>query len=229
MANYSGSWDTLFWSPREISALASDLAEWGKTVEDSVKAAYTTIDNLGRSQDWIGKLFNDLANFMNDQKGFFEHSLNVLAIEIPSALDSSARIDAEASQAAYTPYTPTVLVADYEIALTADDNTGELAFNSINVQTASQDFVNCFNTARENLDSYKSNFDSLFRSIFGVKTQAYEKYIYTVDSTYNACLENFQAFVDMFNTKAAEAEAAINAADTSSAQQVNNISSVGSI
>ena len=37
MGDYSGRFDTLYWSPAEVRDLASNLSTWGKDFEDNIK------------------------------------------------------------------------------------------------------------------------------------------------------------------------------------------------
>ena len=224
MADYQGNWDTLYWSPSEIAALATDLASWGEQVEASIKEAYNVVNNLGTTQDWTGKLFNDLAKLMNDQKGFFTHNITILAEEIPSNMNESARADANASDASFASYTPATLSQDYEVEMTSDDGTGILTFNEANVQTANEQFVNAFTTAKENLDQYQYHFNSLFNEILSNKAEAYEKYKYVVEDTVAKSTELFQTFCEAFVNNAKAAEEAIKAADAAAAAQADNIS-----
>lgn len=226
MGNYVGKLDTLYWSPSEIAQLATDLSSWGAEIETNIKAAYTSVDSLGTSGAWTGKLFNDLANLMNDQKGLFQESVRVLAEEIPSNLNSSARADAEASQASFASFTAATVYNDYEVTLTDDDGTGRLTFEEGTVETANSEFLTALTTAQENLNKYQSNFNSLFNEILSTRARAYIRYRSIVEHTVSVCIEKFSEIAQTYADNAKAAQTAIQEADVAAATQADNITNL---
>lgn len=226
MGDYKGKFDTLYWSPSEIAQLATDLSNWGSEVETSIKAAYAAVDSLGTSGAWTGKLFNDLADLMNDQKGLFQDAIRVLVEEIPTNLNSSAKADADASEAAFVNFTAAPISNDYEITLTEDDGTGILTFDEASVEQANTDFNTSLQTAVENLNSYQSNFNLLFNEILSSRARAYTKYRSIVEHTVSTCIQKFQEFSETFLNNAQAAQDAIKTADETSAAQADNITNL---
>ncbi len=223
MGDYQGKWDTLHWSPSEIAQLATDLSNWGAEIESNIKAAYKAVDSLGTSGAWTGRLFNDLANLMNDQKGLFQESIRVLAEDIPSNLNASAKATADASLASFANFSLATIFNDYEIMLTEDDGTGRLTFEEGTVDTAFSEFYNALKTAQDNLSKYKFNFNSLFNEILSVRASAYSKYRSIVEHTVSVCDEKFAEFAKAFTDNATAAQTAIREADVASANQADNI------
>lgn len=219
-----GLLDRLYWSPEELADLATELSRIAtEEIEVYIKEAYTHVDELGTSKAWTGKLFNDLADLMNDQKGLFETNIKILAEEIPGKLSESANADARASDAPLPTYTPSSVSSDYEVTLTDDDGTGTLTFEAETVGEKNTAFTTALKNALDGLNHYKEEFSKILDEALSTKARAYSAYIGVAERVHAQCSEKFTEFSTTYIEKAQASEEAINAADTESGEKAEEI------
>ena len=224
MGDYSGRFDTLYWSPAEVRDLASNLATWGKEVEDNIKQAYTTVEQMGRNDIWTGYWYNQLGELMNDQKGYFQTAMRIIVEEIPTALNETAKTQAEGSNASFSSFSAQSIDTSYEITYTADDGSGKLLFNEESVAAANKEFTTYLSTATERLNKYKNDFDSLFNAVLSARAKAFQPYKSLVERTVAECTSKFTTFCDSYVKCAENARSMISAADTNAANPAGTVS-----
>lgn len=87
------------WEPQSVADIATALSRIGDNFRSSIAQIYSSFNNLGLNQKWVGKNFNIIANnMMNASVPSFESWSNYLQTTIPQTVFDIAQEEANAGE-----------------------------------------------------------------------------------------------------------------------------------
>lgn len=222
MGNYTGSLDTLWWSPEEYAQLAQDLTKVGKKYEECVNAAAEAINSLGTSGAWTGYLYNQLIARFNEKKTQLDDDAETLTRTIPVAISNQAQKQAETNHG----YTSSLTVAALDGIInpieTEDDGTGKVYIDPETVVQGIDAFNDNMTHAVTNVKEYLDKFESTVANGWNVS-----KDIKAMGSSIEEVVSRVMAFADEFSKEldqcAVNSAAIMSAAQEASAAEAQNI------
>ena len=233
--NYKGTLDSLYWSPKEIAQLASDLSNLAEeNIQNNILKAYGTFNELGTSGNWTGKLFNDVVDVMNEKRETFILGVDILLNQISEALNNAAGDLASASDATISGGnyaekfggSSSAVSDSYEINKTEDDGEGTMNYQPEQASETKDTMVKLFENAFSGLTEYKSLFDTLKQEVISERAGAYDTFSSKVTQTVQDCNDAFEEILQALVTSMESADEKIKAKDTSASQKAEDINSI---
>jgi len=234
MANIKGTVDSLYWSPKEIVKLASDLSSIAEeNVQNNILKAYGAFNDLGTSGNWTGKLYNCVAKVMNEKRDTFMIGINILLNQIPESLNEAAGELAAASEDSISGGNyaerfggDTVAASTYDVNETEDDGQGTLNYQPEQASETKDTIIKFFDDAFNGLTNYKELFDTLKLEVFSSRAGAYDTFSSKVTQTVRDCNDAFEDILQTLIQHMELADEAIKTKDVSAAQKAEEINSI---
>lgn len=88
--------DEIRWEPQSVADLAAELSRIGDQYRTFIAEIYSTFNNIGTEEKWVGKNYNTIANqILNASKSTFENWADYLQVTIPNTVYEIAERQAE--------------------------------------------------------------------------------------------------------------------------------------